>query len=255
MFSWLEPKRKPVIVAHRGSSATTPENTLAAFRQAIRDGADAIELDVHLSKDNEVVVIHDATLRRTTSGRGRVRDYTFRELQKFGAGEWFHQRFSSERIPSLREVFEVVPARVGINIELKYTGASGRPDELVKRVVGIVHETRRKESVLISSFHHSSIKKVKQLDSSILTGCLYHPVTGRAHLPVRAVVLSRADVLILSRRYCTRRLVEKAHRHQLTVGEYTIDTKRQIERAMRSGAAVIFTNNPSAILEYLCSLT
>jgi glycerophosphoryl diester phosphodiesterase len=251
MFSWLAPKRKPVLVAHRGSSATAPENTLAAFRSAIDDGADAIELDVHLTKDNQVIVIHDATLSRTTDGRGNIGDLTFRELRRFSAGSWFHKRFSAETIPSLEEVFKIVPATAGINIELKFGIRTKRTETLTERCVQIVQQAKRGESIFISSFHHASIKKVKQIDSSLLTGCLYHSVSGKSRLPVSAAVQSKSDLLILNRRYCTRMLVQKAHENGLSVGEYVIDTKRQLQRALRNGTDIIFTNDPAIIVKAL----
>ena len=110
----------PVFVtAHRGFSGTAPENTLAAFRAAIDTGCDMIELDVHLSRDNQVVVIHDDTLERTTSGRGNVADQTYAELKRLDAGSWFDPRFSGERIPTLADVLSLARNRILVNIELK----------------------------------------------------------------------------------------------------------------------------------------
>ncbi|MBP8976492.1 MAG: glycerophosphodiester phosphodiesterase, partial [Bacteroidetes bacterium] len=89
----------PYVIAHRGISAKAPENTLAAFRMAARaEGIDMIELDVRLTKDNEVIVLHDRTLQRTTTGNGAARKYTLKEIQEYDAGSWFHPSFSSERV-------------------------------------------------------------------------------------------------------------------------------------------------------------
>src|SRR5258705_12246401 len=120
MFSWLHLRTFPVVVAHRGSSAITPENTLAAFRQASSDGAAAVELDVRLSKDGEVVVIHDEKLHRTTGGRGRGSDFSLKELRQLSAGSWFHKEFSSETIPTLAEILALLRGIMGVKIEIKH---------------------------------------------------------------------------------------------------------------------------------------
>src|SRR5690625_6609337 len=112
-------KMKPLIIAHRGASGNAPENTLAAFQLAVEEGADGIELDVHLSKDGELVVIHDDTLDRTTNGTGRVQDKDLDELKTYDAGSWFDSKFASERIPLLQEVIDILPDDVFLNVEIK----------------------------------------------------------------------------------------------------------------------------------------
>ena len=112
--------RFPVmVVAHRGFSGAAPENTLAAFRMAIEAGSDMIELDVHLSKDGKVVVIHDETQERTTNGQGRVADRPLKEIKGLDAGSWFSPPFAGERIPTLQEVLSLAQGKVPVNIEIK----------------------------------------------------------------------------------------------------------------------------------------
>src|SRR5512140_126848 len=100
MFSWLQARSRPLVVAHRGSSVVAPENTLAAFRQALEDGAQAIELDVRLTADEEVIIFHDRNLNRTTNGRGKAGRYRLAELRRLSAGSWFHPKFAREKIPT-----------------------------------------------------------------------------------------------------------------------------------------------------------
>src|SRR5690554_7959632 len=108
------------VLAHRGYSGKAPENTMAAFELAVKSGADGLELDVHITKDGEVVVIHDDTVDRTTDGTGRVEDYTYEELLKFDAGSWFGEEFKGERLPTLADVCEIVKGTDLIfNVELK----------------------------------------------------------------------------------------------------------------------------------------
>jgi len=108
-----------MVIAHRGFSGAAPENTLAAFRKAIDVGSDLIELDIQLSKDGKIVVIHDEILGRATNGQGKVSDHTLQELKKLDAGSKFRAEFSGERIPTLQEVLDLAKGRVLVNIEIK----------------------------------------------------------------------------------------------------------------------------------------
>src|SRR5690625_1782572 len=112
---------KPLIIAHRGASGHVQENTLAAFELTVEEGADCIKLDVHLTNDGELVVIHDDTLDLTTNGTGRVQEKTLDELKAYDAGSWFDTKFASEKIPLLQEVIDILPADVFLNVEIKNT--------------------------------------------------------------------------------------------------------------------------------------
>lgn len=113
------------LCAHRGAMDTHPENTLAAFSEAIRHGAHMIELDVYLTKDDQLVVIHDTTVDRTTDGSGAVADMTLDELKKLDAGRWKLSRFEGERIPTLKEALDVMPINLWLNVHLKGGAALG----------------------------------------------------------------------------------------------------------------------------------
>ena len=108
-----------LVIAHRGFSGAAPENTLAAFKKAMEVDSDMMELDVRFSKDGQVVVMHDDTLDRTTNGRGKVSDYTLKELKQFDAGSWFAPQFAGEQIPTLVEVLEFAKGRIPVNFEIK----------------------------------------------------------------------------------------------------------------------------------------
>src|SRR5262249_57998109 len=116
------PPGRPLVIAHRGASAVAPENTIAAFEQAITDGADAIELDLHLSRDDQLVVIHDASVGRTTNGSGSVRDRTLRELKRLDAGGWRGPKFAGQQLPTPQEGVERVPDRTRF-----WVGLAGGP--------------------------------------------------------------------------------------------------------------------------------
>jgi glycerophosphoryl diester phosphodiesterase len=246
MFSWTEPGAPMRIVAHRGASAAAPENTLAAFRRALEEGADAVELDVRLAADGAVVVIHDATLRRTAGRRGAVAASTLAELRAADAGSWFGPRYAGEHIPTLEEVFALVPASVGVNVELK--GGRGRSAlMLAERCGRIITGARRGSSVLVTSFHHSLIAYLKKRYPSIPAGILLHPLRPSARSPVRIARLVGADYIVFGSRTLTKRLTRKAHDEGLRVAEYTVNTERRLGRARRYGVDAVITNHPGAM--------
>jgi len=134
----------PLIIAHRGYSEKYPENTLVAFQSALDGNADMIELDITLSRDREIAVIHDDTLERTTNGSGEVADYGLNELKALDAGSWFDERFSGERIPTLEEVFDLVKGRTWINIEIKVSAYEPHfpMDAIERQVVELVQQKK-----------------------------------------------------------------------------------------------------------------
>jgi glycerophosphoryl diester phosphodiesterase len=144
-----------LVIAHRGASGTRPENTLCAFRRAEALGAQMIELDVQLTRDGEVVVIHDWTLARTTDGRGRVASHTLAELRRLDAGAWFDRAYRGEVIPTLREVLDAVTIRV--NVELKARGDDG----LEARALDVVRAAGAEGRVIFSSFHPQSLVRLR----------------------------------------------------------------------------------------------
>lgn len=153
------------IFAHRGSKGTHPENTLAAFAESVRIGVDGIELDIHLSKDEELVVIHDETLNRTTSGKGEVADFTLAELKQFDAGSWFACHYEQERIPTLLEVFDLLQqlAYQGIvNVEVK-TDEKEYPG-IEEKLVALVHQRTWSFDVMYSSFNLLTLQRLAMID-------------------------------------------------------------------------------------------
>src|SRR3989449_9458057 len=133
MNRWLESTRC-LVIAHRGASAAAPENTLAAFRLAADLGADGIELDVRGTADGQLVVLHDASVNRTTDGAGRVAALTLDQLRRVDAGKKFGPSFRGERIPLLSQVFEVVAGRLLVDVEIKAAGVEAGPLGLIRRI-------------------------------------------------------------------------------------------------------------------------
>ena len=152
-----------VVVAHRGASRYAPENTLESFRMGVEMGADAVELDVHLTSDGQLAVIHDETLDRTTDRTGRVADMTMDEIREADAG-------NGQKVPTLAEILEWLPADIGLVIEVKARAAS---DAVVEAVAG--HAARSDGRLAVISFDEATIDQVRELDPVIRTGYLLVP--------------------------------------------------------------------------------
>ena len=158
------------IFAHRGASGYAPENTLPAFAMAEKQGADGIELDVQLTKDGELVVIHDEKIDRTSTGKGFVRDYTLSELRKMSFCNHM-ELYSGVKIPTLEEVLDLVrPGNMTVNIELK-TGIFWYPG-IEEKTLQVVKDAKMEERVIYSSFNHYSIMRMKAIDPSVKCGFL-----------------------------------------------------------------------------------
>ena len=158
----------PLIIAHRGGADLAPENTLAAFRNAIALGADMIEIDVHLTKDGRVVVIHDNTVDRTTGGHGRIADLTLAEIKQLDAGKKFDEKFSGEKVPTLEETMETLDGKVQLLIEIKKDHDSLYPG-LEEKVIEIIHRYNAGKWTVVQSFNKHSVEKVQKADPSLRT--------------------------------------------------------------------------------------
>lgn len=158
----------PLIVAHRGMPKAAPENTIEGFRLAHAAGADAIELDVRLTKDKKVVVIHDPTVNRTTNGRGSVRAMTLAELQRLDAGSWFSAKFAGAKVPTLDEVFEALPNDFLIDVEVKVFGLAYA--QLVAATIEVIRRHDRLETAMLSSFSARALAEARRLEPRLARG-------------------------------------------------------------------------------------
>lgn len=158
--------------AHRGFSGKYPENTMLAFKKAVEAGADGIEFDVHFTKDKEIVIIHDETIDRTTDGVGEVESYTYDELSRFNAFGRFEGQFDFQRIPTLREYFDLIAPIDGFmtNIELK-TGINEYPG-IERAVLNLIDEFNLRDRIIISSFNHFSVLRFKDIAPDVKCGFL-----------------------------------------------------------------------------------
>jgi len=164
----------PILIGHRGYKKNYPENTTAAFQATIQMGVPMIELDINLSQDGELIVIHDATLERTTSGVGAVHDSSLQQLKQLDTGSWFHPQFTGQRLSTLKEILELTREQIAVNIEVKMA-EDLLPDKIklmATKLVNLVQSLSLESRVLISSFIWPVLSVIHQQDPSLRLGVL-----------------------------------------------------------------------------------
>lgn len=225
--------------AHRGASGYAPENTLAAFELALEQDADGIELDVQLTRDDEVVCIHDETLERTTTGTGWVADHSLEELQQLDASMGM-EKFEGVRIPTLDEVFALVAGTdTTVNVEIKndrmpYQG-------LEERVLEIIAGYGMAGRVIISTFNHYSLKRMQSM-TDLPLGALYSDALYR---PWRYVMKLGVQAIHPAVRAVSPKLIAKSHDAGLKVNTWTVNDPGDIGRMARLGVDAVITNYPN----------
>lgn len=243
---------KPLIVAHRGASGAAPENTMAAFHKAVIAGADMIELDVRLTRDFHIVVHHDRNVRRTTTGKGNIWDLSLQQLRALDVGSWFDQKFHRERIPTLREVMEfLLPTNVNLNVEVKTDGDPRKRARFEECVILIIMEKGFEKRVLVSSFDHKFIKRMRDLFPDIKTGALYHPVRDVRKKPSTICSRIGASAFICSLAQLRPKMITDAHAHKLVVASYGVNTPEQLDKAVGLGVDAVVTDWPEKMWKKL----
>lgn len=236
---------RPLNFAHRGASHAAPENTLAAFSLAMELGADGIELDVQLSKDGEVVVIHDFVLETTTDGRGAVREHTLDELKALDAGGRFGPEFAGQRIPTLQEVAETVGHALLLNVELKT--ASWRDEGLEEAVGRIIADYGLEERVVVSSFNPLAVNRMRRLQPALARGLLYAP--DSPWFLRRPWFRHFLDLDALHPHYSMvdEGFMRWAREKGYHVNVWTADEAGDLRRLVQLGVDVIITNRPERL--------
>ncbi|MBS4178866.1 glycerophosphodiester phosphodiesterase [Lederbergia citrea] len=236
---------KTKIFGHRGSMGSLPENTLLGFRHALECGVDGIEPDVQLTKDGEVVVIHDETIDRTTDGTGYVKDFTLNELRQFSAGVTFstfelfdEAEWKLERIPTLEEVLHLIsPFQIELNIELKTTLFPYEGIE--EKVLKIVNQFDYADKVIYSSFHLPSILKLKKIEPNVKIAWLLEEELIRPSEYVQSLELEglhlHKDLL----------LKDRISADDFSIRVWTVNDEKEIEQLLnKNNIDVIMTDFP-----------
>lgn len=251
--------QKPLIIAHRGTSHFAPENTFAAFGRAISEGAEGLEFDVQIAKDNVPVVIHDFDLKRLAGRADSVKNLTSEELGKTDVGSWFNQRFksranesfSAETVPSLESLFAFLKDFQGVlYVELKF--ADDDVENAVEIVCQIISESVLMPQVKLKSFSLKAIKFAKEKFPAIRTVALFEPefqTFFRKQVSIfEAAKNHLADEISLHFSLATRNTIEVAKRENLPVTIWTVNRKSWVKRAFDFGLEAVISNNPAMLL-------
>ena len=237
----LDARPRPLVIGHRGASADAPENTIAAFELALEQGADGIELDVHLTADGQPVVIHDFTLERTTDGAGPVSGRLLRELKRLDAGGWLDRRFRGQRVQTLQEVLERFRERARFWIELK--GGAALYPGIEERVVSMVEIYDVVDRVLVQSFDHAAIGRVRSLNREIPVGAL----VARAPLDPSLLSTEAISAICPGAEVLTEALLAEIRRAGLGCYVWTVNEPAQMDRLVEWGVSGIITDRPGLL--------
>ena len=222
------------VTGHRGAAGLEPENTLRSIRKAIELGVDRVEIDVRVTRDGHLVVIHDEAVDRTTNGHGRVKDLTFNEIRQLDAGK-------GERIPTLEEVLNLTKGKVILQIELKAR-------EATEPTVHLIERNNAEREVVITSFMHELLRKVHDLNPSLRTGALFFDVQG--DICQRAIEV-HSEAIHVYYKNVDSKLIEDAHRRGLKVSVWNPDELEEMKEMIGLGVDVIGTNRPDILLNLL----
>lgn len=249
--AFLEADR-PMVIAHRGFSGKAPENTLVAIEQAIELGADMVEVDVTLTADGHVVVIHDETLDRTTNGRGPVLETSLEAIRSLDAGAWFDARFAGEKVPTLSEVLELTRDRILLNVEIKHEAVGeGAEGGIAQKVDTLVRGRGMTETVIVSSFDPRPLGHLRELGSEIATASLYAEELHRGMRPSEVIAQVGAAAFNVSGRHLDEAMLADARQNGIKVSVYTINEEADMERLLALGVGALFTDRPDRLLELL----
>lgn len=230
------------IIAHRGASTYAPENTIAAFQRALDQQADGIELDVRLTKDDIPVICHDATINRTSNGKGSIHSLPLQALKKYDFGSYFHKKYKKETIPTLEEVLQLTKnSDTTLHIELK--NGPVIPKTLEQRVLELIFQYGMQERVVYSSFDHLSLQRVVELDPQAKIGLIFHmnlvhlfDYIAHTEIPVHSIHPNHF--------YVTDEMVQQAHKRGMRVNLYTVNNRKLAETYKKMGVDGIITNDP-----------
>lgn len=224
--------------AHRGASKYFPENTILSLKEGIKSGANGLEIDVHKTKDNKLVVIHDEDIERTFVGKGLVKDYTLEELKKFKNRKLLFRENNKCKIPTLEEVLKLFENNdVFLNIELKTDVI--QYEDIEKDVIDLIYKYNMKDRVILSSFNHNSVIKCKEIDSSISTAFLYETEINNI---INYAKELKVNAIHPNLKHVSRQLIEEAHKNNIKVNVYTVNDPINMRLLIENNVDGIFTD-------------
>ncbi|MBV6644416.1 MAG: hypothetical protein KI790_03150 [Cyclobacteriaceae bacterium] len=251
------------IIAHKGASGLAPENTMASFELALDMGVDMIELDVRHTSDEEIIVFHDQTVERTTNGKGDVHDFTLEQIKQLDAGSWFDSRFSEERIPTLKEVLDLVNGQCKVLIEIKHMDHPHYHDFSEKLVEVIREEENGFEWCILQSYENKYLEEAHDLDERVQTKKLLigedstpfiaFYIETRVHLG-RSKQEFQLDALNPHFETLSPRRVFRMHARGYKVYTYPVNEREDMVKMLNMGVDGIITDYPDRLIEIRAEL-
>lgn len=253
MFPFYQVNAKPLVIAHRGGAGLWPENTLFALQEAVKLGSDLSEIDIHMTRDGVLVVIHDESVDRTTNSKGLVQDLTFAELKKLDAGyRWTNDegrtypfRGQGIKIPSLNEIFIAFPKQV-ISIEIKQNDPP-----IIAALRALINQHKKNKQVLVSAFNSRTMKVVRRLCPDIATAGTQAEIERFSKLSklflTRPFMLP-AVALEAPYKMITEHFIKAAHKKNIRVDAWTVNETEEMERLLAFGVDGILTDFPDRML-------
>lgn len=248
LFSNLSFDKEFIVIAHRGASGYFPENTMSAFKAAIKMNADMIELDVLLTKDSIPIVFHDEKLNKKTNGKGYVKDFTFAELQKLDAGSWFDEKFENEKIPSLREVLEYCKNKILVNVEIKTEAVTEmEAGGVVELVLEMIEELGLEDQIIISSFDYRVLERIEKKNQNVRIALLYEKKQSKKREPVVLVKDYGVDAFNFSISQLSDKWLIQLNDSSVPFFIYTVNDEKKMKQVMEAGAKGIFSDKPDIL--------
>lgn len=243
-------KKNVIVIGHRGAAGLAPENTLASFTKAMEFKVDLMELDVHVSKDDSLIVMHDYDVERTTTGKGDIEDLTYSYIKTLDAGSKFKPEFSGEKVPTLDEVLKLSGGKTKVLIELKWP-EKGLYKDLVKKVVECVRRNKAESWVVIQSFEVAYLEEMHKLAPDL--ECQQLIIAPKGIMPMHVTrklkggkftPLPYVTSVNPHHMFVTKAWVKKMHAENKTVYPFTLNTEDKMRKAINLGVDGIITNYP-----------
>ncbi|MEN6511122.1 MAG: glycerophosphodiester phosphodiesterase family protein [Chloroherpetonaceae bacterium] len=232
-----------IVVAHRGASGLSPENTISACIEALKYDIKIIEVDVRLTKDNEIVVFHDELLARIANLDKSIEELTTDEIKNIDVGTWFSEKFN-EKIPTLKEIIDTIRDKAYLIIELK---TNNNREVFIDKLFEIIKSTNYHDHVMLVSFDPDLLQIARKYDKEILTCIIKDPNSNV--LPHELLSQTQSDGVICSFDELTDEFISDKRKYKIPVGVYDVDTMQQLEKCLEANIYGIGTNFPEAILK------
>ena len=252
-------------VAHRGGAGTAPENTLAAFRMGMEAGADALELDIHLSRDGYIMVMHDALLARTTKEVGAIADYTYEELKSFDAARLYQERerFGSQQIPTFEDVLQLIKSQtrpIQLQVEIKLNDKEERYEGIEEKLVAMLKAFDMIDRTTVISFDFPTLQTIQQLEPSLKLGALISKkfmvsIGSKGPTAVAKTLRDlKVDYAAVKYTYLSEKLYNALREEKLSIGAWTVNDAETMKKFLEMGVDFITSDYPSLLVQETAKL-